>query len=481
MVKFSILDYLYISERHIITRNFNKMKTTNYDLIVIGAGSGGLVAATTANRKGLKTALIEKNKIGGECTHYGCVPSKALINAAKSYHGLKKMNAMGISVKFSKPDFGKIMDKVDNIVQGIYAHETPEVFNDQGIDVYVNTSGAQFIDAHTISIGNETIQSKYFIICTGSSPRIPKLDGIENVSILHNENFWKLRTDPKKIVFIGGGVISVELGQALARLGCDVSIMDRNERILKVTDEEIGRYLCQHIKSEGVQLYTNSKPLSFIDKNILLYSHNNKKKKITADYFFVATGRLPNVNGLNLERAGVSYNERGINTNEYLQTSVPYIYACGDVTTPMKFTHTASHQANICVDNILENNSKLNDLSILPWAIFTEPEIGHIGLSEKEANQKYGEKNISIFKVDANIDRFITDRKTGGMIKVIFNTEDQVVGAEAIGSHAGEWIQLITLVIKNKIPAKDMADTIFAYPTYSEIVKKAFSRYMRTK
>ena len=174
-----------------------------YDLIVIGAGSGGLVAATTAKRKGLKTALIEKNKIGGECTHYGCVPSKALINAAKSYHGLKKMKAMGLSVEFSKPDFGQIMDKVDDIVQGIYAHETPEVFQDQGIDVYVSSSGAQFIDAHTITIGKETIQSKHFIICTGSSPKLPDLDGIENVSVLHNENFWELRTNPKKIVFIG--------------------------------------------------------------------------------------------------------------------------------------------------------------------------------------------------------------------------------------------------------------------------------------
>ncbi len=149
--------------------------------------------------------------------------------------------------------------------------------------------------------------------------------------------------------------------------------------------------------------------------------------------------------------------------------------------TPLKFTHTASYQANIYIDNILENNSKTNDLSVLPWAIFTDPEIGHVGLTEKEANEKYSEENISVFKVDASIDRFLTDRKTGGMIKVIFNSDDHVVGAEAVGAHAGEWIQLLTLVIKNGIPAKVMADTIFAYPNYSKIVKKTFSRYMRTK
>ena len=452
-----------------------------YDIIVIGAGSGGLVAATTAHRKGLKTALIEKNKIGGECTHYGCVPSKALINAAKSFHSLKKMNSLGITVDLPKPDFGELMEKVDEIVQGIYAHEKPEVFQDMGIDVYVHKSGARFTDEHTIVVGEETLLAKNYVICTGSGPGIPGIEGIDQVSILQNENFWDLRSHPGKIVFIGGGVISIELGQSLARLGCDVCIMERNDRILKVTDEEIGNYLCEQIEKEGVDLITDATPLRFTDKNTMVYSRNGQEKTLTADNFFVAAGRSPNITGMDLEQAGVIYNERGIETNDYLQTSVSHIYACGDVTTPFKFTHTASHQANICVDNILRTNTKLNDLSVLPWAIFTEPEIGHVGLTEEEASQKFGQDNISVFKVDANIDRFITDRKTGGILKVIFNKEDLVVGAEAVGAHAGEWIQLFTIVIKNKIPASEMADTIFAYPSYSEIVKKAFSRYMRSK
>jgi pyruvate/2-oxoglutarate dehydrogenase complex dihydrolipoamide dehydrogenase (E3) component len=452
-----------------------------YDIIVIGAGSGGLVAATTAHRNGLKTALIEKNKIGGECTHYGCVPSKALVNAAKSYHSLKKMSSLGITVDLPKPDFGEIMEKVDEIVQGIYAHETPEVFKDMGIDVFVHNSGAIFTDEHTITIGEETLQAKNFVICTGSGPRIPGIKGIDQVSLLHNENFWDLRTHPGKIVFIGGGVISIELGQSLARLGCDVYIMERNDRILKVTDKEIGNYLCEQIEKEGVHLITDATPLRFTDKNTMVYSSNGEEKTLNADHFFVAAGRSPNIAGMDLEQAGVIYNGRGIDTNEYLQTSASHIYACGDVTTPFKFTHTASHQANICIENIMMNNSKLNDLSVLPWAIFTEPEIGHVGFTETEASQKFGKDNISVFKVDANIDRFTTDGKTGGMLKVIFNKEDLVVGAEGIGAHAGEWIQLFTIVIKNKIPAREMADTIFTYPSYSEIVKKAFSRYMRTK
>jgi len=452
-----------------------------YDLIVIGAGSGGLVAATTGHRKGLKTALIEKNKIGGECTHYGCVPSKALINAAKAYHSLSKMNEVGIQVSPPPVNFKKIMEQVDDIVQGIYAHETPDIFENMGIDVYVDKSGARFLDSQTIQIGTEQIRAKNFVISTGSSPSIPRIKGIEKANILHNENFWALRQHPKKIVFIGGGVISVELGQSLARLGCEVCILERNPRILKVTDPEIGEYLTNVLEQEGLKLVLNANIAEFTGKNTLAYEVNGIPKTIEAGYFFMATGRLPNIKGMDLKNAGIDYGPKGIITNDFLQTTANNIYACGDVTTPLKFTHTASHQANICIDNILSANTKSNDLSVFPWAIFTEPEIGHVGLSEKAAVEKYGKENIKIFKVDASIDRFITDRKTGGMLKVIFDKNDLVLGAEAVGAHAGEWIQLLTIVIKNNITAEQMADTIFAYPSYSEIVKKAFSRYLRSK
>lgn len=451
-----------------------------YDLIVIGAGSGGLVAATTGHRKGLKTALIEKNKIGGECTHYGCVPSKALLNAAKAYKSISKMKNLGIAVKQPEVNFKQIMKGVDEIVQGIYAHETPDIFENMGIDVFVDQSGAKFIDQQTISIGTKKLSAKNFVICTGSSPRIVPIEGIDKVQILHNENFWQLREQPQKIVFIGGGVISVEIGQALAQLGSEVIIIERNDRILKVTDPEIGEYLTNELKKDGIQLILESTIKSFSDSKTLIYEENGEEKKVQADYFFLAAGRVANTEGLDLDHAGVDYTQHGITTNKYLQTSVAHIYACGDVTTRFKFTHTASHQANITIANILSPQSKEDDLSILPWAIFTNPQVGHVGITEQEAKERFGEKNIKVFKVDASIDRFITDRNTGGILKVIFNTDNQVVGAEAVGAHAGEWIQILTIAIKNNISAAQMADTIFAYPTYTEIVKKAFTRYLRT-
>lgn len=453
----------------------------NYDLAVIGAGSAGLVAATTGHRLGLKTILIEKNKIGGECTHYGCVPSKALINSAKAFHALTKTTELGLPeiAVANQLDFSEVMQSVDDIVQGIYAHETPEVFEKMGIDVMVHHSGAKFLDNTMIKVGEETISCKYSIICTGSSPRKLDIPGSENIDFLHNENFWEIRDQPASIAFIGGGVISAELGQALTRFGTEVIIIDRNPKTLKVIDEEAQKIICDIFDKEGVKIIGGAHPIRFEGKRLIL-NRNDKEISIDAEKIFVAIGRAPNTQGMQLKNARIDFSNSGIKTNEFLQTTVSNIYACGDVTTPFKFTHTASHQANICVHNILNGNSKTNDLNILPWAIFTDPEIAHVGLSEKAARDKFGD-SIQIFKVDGTIDRFITDRKTIGFLKVIFDENDLVIGANAIGPHAGEWLQMLTLAIKNKIPAESMADTIFAYPTYSEIVKKAFTRFLRTK
>ena len=462
------------------------MHIKEYDIAVIGSGSAGLVAATTANRQGLKTIMLEKNKIGGECTHYGCVPSKALINAAKAYRSLSKMPLLGlpeIEMK-GKLDFSKVMEHVDSIVNGIYDHEKPEVFERQGIDVIVDRAGAKFLDDRHIVMGEEQIMAKNAIICTGSSPRQIDVAGIAQIDFLHNENFWSLRKLPQSILFIGGGVISAEIGQALAVFGSEVTILERSGRILKVLDDDIAEVIINQFHKDGITLATGCQLKLFEKENDQIkvtFEESNGTEKI--EYFeavFVAAGRIPNIHGMELRKAGIDYSENGIVINDFLQTSAPNIYACGDVSTRFKFTHTASYQANICVHNILNMNSQKNDLSILPWGIFTEPEIGHVGLNEKQAREIH-DSSISVFKVDANIDRFITDGKVQGFIKVIFSKNDKVLGAEAVGAHAGEWIQYITMVMKNDIPVSKMNDTIFSYPTYSEIIKKVFSRYLRSK
>ena len=458
----------------------------DYDVVVIGAGSGGLVAATTAKRRGLTVALLEKNKIGGECTHSGCIPSKALLHSAKMMeatkhlkddYGLKGLEITGTA------NFSAVMEHVDSIVQGVYKSETPQVFEQQGIDVFVNKTGVKFNDAHTLQIGSEILKFKNAVICTGSSPKQLIISGSEELSFLDNENFWALRKLPESIIFIGGGIISAELGQALTRFGSKVTIIDRNPAILKPVDDDAREIILDIFKKEGIQIIYDAvlkKVSNGITEKTITYLRNNDEYEISAESIFLATGRQPNVAGLDLEKAGISYSENGIETNSFLQTSVPHIYCCGDVTSSQKFTHTASYQAGVVIENILNRNKKTNDTSVLPWVIFTEPEIAHVGLSEKEAKEKFDDK-VVVFKVDANMDRFITDKSTTGFLKVIFNEENIVIGADAIGAHAGEWIQLLTIAIKNKIPAESFADTIFAYPTYSEIVKKAFTRYLRSK
>jgi pyruvate/2-oxoglutarate dehydrogenase complex dihydrolipoamide dehydrogenase (E3) component len=457
-----------------------------YDIAVIGAGSGGLVAALTAQRRWRKVALIERYKIGGECTHFGCVPSKSLISSARLFQAMKNSERHGLPKVDVSADleFSKVMQRVDQIVQGIYANEQPAHFESLGIDVYIDPAGAAFLNKNEIKIGTETIWADYTVISTGSSPRMAPHKGGETIEALTNENFWGLRELPRSIVFLGGGVISVELGQSLAHFGSNVSIIDRNPRILKAADEEVSALASEVLQKEGVQILTNAEVTmcSTIENGKISLSivQNGEQKEMTAEHIFVALGRVPNVNGLQLENAGVAHSDKGIEINRFLQTTAPNIYACGDVASPAKFTHMASYQAEVCVENIINGNHVENDHSIIPWAIFMEPEIGHVGLSESEARRKVSEVFIS--RVDtSSVDRFITEGDTVGFLKLVMDKNDVILGADAIGAHAGEWIQFLTLAIKQKLTLQALAETIFIYPTFSEIVKKAATRYLRTK
>lgn len=455
-----------------------------YDLCVIGAGSGGLVAATTANRLGLKTVLLEKHKIGGECTHSGCVPSKALIAAAKTFHAGKEGARHGLPAYSAgeKLEFSRVMEHVNGVVEQVYANETPDVFEKMGIDVVVHPSGAEFVNNTTIRIGEDLIEAKDTVVCTGSSPRIVCPDGSQRRDFLNNENFWALREQPKSITFIGGGVISAELGQALRRFGSEVRIIDHNPRMLKVVDTDVTEILMDQFRAEGIELYPDTEVVSCGVSGgsaDLTLKTPRGTETLKSDAVFLAIGRVPNTSGLKLDQAGVSYNDRGIQTDETLRTSAPNIYACGDVASPAKFTHAASYQADICIHNILNEVKKKTDLNAFPWAIFTEPEIGHVGIGEAQAVRDAIEHRV--LRVDANLDRFVTDGKTTGLLKVILDEHDHVIGADAIGAHAGEWIHLLALAARNRLPLQNIADTVFAYPTYSEIVKKAFTRYLRSK
>lgn len=457
-----------------------------YDVAVIGAGSGGLVAALEAHRAGKKVALIERDKIGGECTHTGCIPSKTLISSARLFHDMKHAEIHGLTniSDGSKLDFKKVMDHVNQVIEGIYNTEKPAHFEEMGIDVYINPAGAKFINKNEIKIGNETIWAEFTVIATGSSPRMAPHEGSETLDILTNENFWELSKLPQSIVFLGGGVISAEIGQSLARFGSSVTIIDRNPRILKAVDADVGELASEILKEEGIKIRTNAEVVlcqQADDGQIkIVLDENGESKEMYAETIFAALGRVPNIGGLGLENAGVNFNNRGVLVDDYLQTSADNIYACGDVASPAKFTHMASYQAKICIDNILNGNHAKNDLSLVPWAIFMEPEIGHVGMSEAEARGKLEKINVFRLPVESG-NRFTTESATEGFIKIVMDEDDRILGADAIGPHAGEWIQFFTLAIKQNLSLDALAETIFIYPTFSQIANKVVAKYLLSK
>ncbi len=459
---------------------------TMYDLVIIGAGGGGITAAFEAHRLGAKVALLEKYKIGGECTHSGCVPSKALIDVAKTYHSIDSAEKHGLHAVDVRSgfQFERAMEHVKSIIDGVYAHEQPERFNDLGIDTYISNTGASFIDAHTVEIGGQTIKGEKIIIATGSAPRLLPTDPDSPVKMLNNENFWALREQPKSIAFLGGGVISAELGQALARFGTKVKIIDRNDRILGAIDPDVSEYLIKIFTDMGIEMITGANA-NVCSKNndgkicIDIEQGDNNKSQLLVDELFVAIGRVPNLNGLNLEAAGIAFTRHGITVDHKMQTSVPHICAVGDVASRAKFSHVANYQAERVVRNLLQAQNNTIDLTALPWAIFTDPEIGHVGVTEAQARETH--QGVQTFQVDAATDRFTTDSKKGGFLKIVMDSQNRILGATGIGAHAGEWVQCLTLAVKMGLKAEDIADTIFAYPTYAEIVKKSCSRFLRTK
>ena len=457
-----------------------------YDVAVIGAGSGGLVAALEAHRAGKKVALIERDKIGGECTHTGCIPSKTLISSARLFHDMKHADVQGLpnmNVE-SELDFKKVMGHVNQIIQGIYNTEKPAHFEDMGIDVYIEPAGAKFLNKNEIQIADNKIWADYTVIATGSSPRMAPHEGSETLDILTNENFWELTKLPESIVFLGGGVISAEIGQSLARFGSEVTIIDRNPRILKAVDTDVGELATNILQAEGIKIRTNAEVVlceQTEDGQIkIILDENGERKEMSAETIFAALGRVPNIKGLELDNAGVKFNNRGVSVNEFMQTSADNIYACGDVASPAKFTHMASFQAKICIDNILNGNHARNDLSLVPWAIFMEPEIGHVGMSEAKAREKFGDINIFRLPVESG-NRFTTESATEGFIKIVMDKDDRILGADAIGPHAGEWIQFFTLAITQNLSLGALADTIFIYPTFSQIANKVVAKYLLSK
>ncbi len=452
----------------------------DFDVVIIGGGAGGLFAASVTNGLGAKTCLIEKNRLGGDCTWYGCMPSKALLKSAQAAALYKKLPDFGITAQgdFSL-DYSQAMSHVRDVVQEISAHHPPEVFEKRGIKVIFGAP--KFTGANTVELNGRRIAARKFIVCTGSRPVVPPIEGLKNINYLTNENIFNLRKLPESLIVLGGGPIGVELSQGLNRLGVKVFIVEMAQRILFREDADAAEILEKRLKNEGVQILCGRKAVKFTKKEewvfVSLEDKDKNREEIFAQNVLVAVGRAPNLEGLDLEKAGVEYSRSGIRVNEYLQTGNKDIFACGDVVGPYMFSHVASYQAQICARNALFKRlawQRVNYANV-SWAVFTEPELAHLGLTEEEAMGRY--KDIKVYKTGYDaVDRAVTDLEKEGLIKIITDKKGHILGAHIVGAQASEIMQGLMLAKSLKIPLDKLSQVMFIYPTLSELVKKTAAK-----
>jgi len=453
------------------------MKRFDYDLVVIGGGAAGMVSSKLAKGLGKKAAIIESKKLGGECTNYGCVPSKALIKAANIYRcaaGAVHMD-FGIAARsVPEMDPSHVMEHVRDVVGRVYDGGTPEIFEKQGIDVIIGNPS--FADSHHVEVAGRTLSAKSFVICTGSSAFIPPIRGIDTVPYLTNETMFDIEKLPKSMIVLGGGPIGIELAQALGRLGVKATIVEMADRILIREDRELSDALTERLVAEGLSILTRTKAVRLFreDGCILLdvEQEENKTAVVKADTVLVAVGRKANVEGLKLENAGVAYSPKGIKTDDALRTTASNIYACGDVVGPYQFSHMAEYQARIATRNALLPFKKRADYEHYIWCTFTNPELAHAGLTENEARERYGER-IRIYRWNfKDTDRGKTDAEEFGFSKIICDEKYRVLGAHILGSRAGEIIHEIQIIKTLGIPLYRLDSVIHIYPTFSDVVKQ---------
>lgn len=453
------------------------MSQFDYDLIVIGGGGAGIVSSLLAKGFGKKVALIEKRTLGGECTRYGCVPSKALIKSANLYHYAKEAGRMNMGFTAQSEvllDSTHAMAHVRDVVNGVYEGERPEVFEAKGINVIIGSPF--FKDNHHIEINGKVLSAKRFVLCTGSSAFIPPIEGIHAIPYLTNEGIFDLEELPQSMIVLGGGPIGTELAQALNRLGVAITIVEMGDRILVREERELGDMLAEKIVAEGIRILTGTKAVRFSqeDGDIVLAVEDREKKTafIRAQSVLVAVGRKTNTDGLDLENAGVEYSAKGIKVDDTLRTTALNIYACGDVAGPYQFSHMAEYQARIATQNALLPITKHANYEHYIWCMFTDPELAHAGLTEDEARQVHGDK-IKVYKwAYKDTDRGKTDGDDMGMSKIICDEKDRVLGAHILGSRAGDLIHEIQVIKTLGIPFYKLDSVIHIYPTFSDVIKQ---------
>lgn len=456
-----------------------KLKT---DICVIGAGSAGLLFAAGAAQMGAKIVLIEESKMGGDCLNYGCVPSKALIACAGKAYQMKIAEQFGLQAAVPEINFKKVMAYVHQIQAAIAPNDSVERY--EGFGVRVIHGAAKFIKPNIVTVGDEQIQAKYFVIASGARAAVPPISGLAETPYLTNETIFSLEEKPEHLLVIGGGPIGVELAQAYARLGVKVSMLIVG-KLLPHDDAACVAVIREQLIKDGMILYeaiNGVTQVAYHDQQfqINFIDHDDHHQTISSSHCLVATGRQPNLSALNLEAAGVAYEKHGIKVDARQRTANKKIYAIGDCVGPFQFTHIAAYQAGIALRNILFKWPAKVDYRAVPWVTYTSPELAHVGASlSSDDIAQHGYQVLTLPFSDN--DRAQTESATNGFIKITLDKKGIVVACDVVGLHAGELILPWSLLIQNKMHISKMATVIAAYPTLSEISKRVAGQYYAPK
>ena len=472
----------FIKTRKVL-KCFKKPKVFDYNIVVIGAGSAGLVTSYIgASTKG-KVALIEKHKMGGDCLNTGCVPSKALIRSAKFMADIKKCQKLGFKSVHTEFDFADVMERVQRIIKKVEPHDSIERYTSLGVECH--TGEAKIFSPYEVLVDGKVLTTRNIVIATGARPYIPSIEGIDNVEFLTSENIWDIRKQPKKLLVLGGGPVGSELAQAFVRLGSNVTQVQRNHRILPKEDPEISQMVLESFQNDGIKVlagYTTKRFFKRNGKDFLECQQNGDSIEIEFDTLLVALGRKANTTGFGLEELGVELTpEKTIKVDEYMKTNFPNIYACGDVAGPYNFTHTAAHQAWYCAVNSMLRpfyGFKV-DYSTVPWSTFTDPEVARSGLNEIEAEEQGIPYEVTTYGID-DLDRAILDEVAHGIIKVLtVPGKDKIIGVTIAGPHAGDIIAEYVAAMKHGFGMNKILETIHIYPTLAEANKFAAGNWKK--
>lgn len=466
-----------------ILRTYSKPQKFDTNLVVIGAGSGGLVTAYIAAAVKAKVTLIEKDLMGGDCLNTGCIPSKALIRSAKINHYISRAEEFGLKAVPSGVDFPAVMGRIQSIIKQVEPHDSVERYTSLGVDCVQGE--AKIVSPYRVEVNGREITTPRIVIATGARPFVPPIKGVEAIGHLTSDNIWQLQEQPARLLVVGAGPIGCELAQSFARLGSQVTLLDMAPKIMPREDEDVSDFMYQRLQAEGISIKLSHKPIEFAeveDKKYLDAESAGATTRIYFDQVVIAVGRKANTQGFGLENLNIDLTPQGaIRVNEYLQTNYPNIYACGDVAGPYQFTHTASHQAWYAAVNALFGRFRKFkvDYSVIPWATFTDPEVARVGLNEQDAKQQGIGYEVTRFAIE-ELDRAIADGENHGFIKVLtVSGKDKILGVTIVGYHAAEIIAEYILAMKQGIGLNKILGTIHIYPTLSEANKFVAGNWKR--